>query len=290
MSKPKAEIELTVEMVRELMRVQHPDLCELPLREVSAGWDNFIFRLGDTMAVRLPRREAAAQLLENEQRWLPYLQSRLTLPIPEPLCVGVPQGSYPWRWSITPWIEGETADLSPPRGDQARVLAAFFEQLHTLAPPEAPHNPYRSVSLAQRQPIFSRRVAALERQGRRIDAELLHLWSLAITCPIDVPRTWIHADLHSHNVLVSHGDIAGIIDWGDVAQGDRATDLAAVWMLFPEAESRKAVVAGCRSVSKNTWQRARGWALLLSLAVLEAGDQDLAGAALLTMQRLLEPI
>jgi aminoglycoside phosphotransferase (APT) family kinase protein len=91
-------------------------------------------------------------------------------------------------------------------------------------------------------------------------------------------------------VLVSDGDITGVIDWGDVAQGDRATDLAAVWMLFPEAESRKAVVAACHAVSENTWQRARGWALLLSLAVLEASDKSLAGAALQTMRRLLEPI
>lgn len=89
-------------------------------------------------------------------------------------------------------------------------------------------------------------------------------------------------------MLVSRGRIVGVIDWGDVAQGDRATDLAAVWMLFPERDSREEVIAACRYASDDTWQRARAWALLISLAVLAAGDPALAGMAEQTLQRLLD--
>jgi aminoglycoside phosphotransferase (APT) family kinase protein len=74
---------------------------------------------------------------------------------------------------------------------------------------------------------------------------------------------------------------------GDTAKGDRATDLAAVWMLFADTESRDAVMAACGAVSEHTWQRARGWALLVSLAILEARDESLTGVAEQTMQRLL---
>lgn len=288
MSKPAADIDLPIALVRELLRAQHPDIAQLPLAEGASGWDNAIFRLGEELAVRLPRRAAAAALLENEQRWLPLLQARLPLPVPKPIRVGLPQDSYPWRWSVTPWIAGETADRAVPGRDQVEVLMAFLEALHTQPPADAPHNPYRGVPLAQRQPAFARYVTSLTDRGYRVDDGLLKLWSDALERPIDVSPTWIHGDLHAHNVLVMHGRIVGVIDWGDMAQGDRATDLASVWMLFPERASREEAIATCRSVTQHTWQRARGWALLACLAILHAEDPALVGLAERTLQCLLE--
>ena len=288
MGKPEAEIDLSITLVRDLLHAQHPDLAQLPIAEVASGWDNAIFRLGDRMAVRLPRRAAAATLLENEQRWLPLLQARLPLPVPSPIRIGLPQKPYPWRWSITPWIAGETADRSLPGRDQATVLASFFHALHTQPAGDAPRSAYRGVPLAERHARFRKSIAILSERRHTIDDRLLQLWSDAIARPVDVCPTWIHGDLHAHNVLVSHGRIAGVIDWGDVTQGDRATDLAAVWMLFPDPNSREEIIAMCKSVSSDTWQRARGWALLLSLVVLEAHDPALVGPAERTMQSLLD--
>src|SRR5260370_14799533 len=62
--RPAAEVVVDCETVRALIRTQHPDLSELPLEKVAAGWDNFIFRLGATMAVRLPRRLAWESALQ----------------------------------------------------------------------------------------------------------------------------------------------------------------------------------------------------------------------------------
>ena len=288
MGKPEAQIDVSAALVRELLRAQHPDIAHLPVTAAASGWDNAIFRLGDDLAVRLPRRAVAATLIENEQRWLPLLQARLPLPVPTPIRVGVPQRPYPWRWSVTPWIAGETADLSPPGRDQAQILAAFLDTLHTPPPADAPRNPSRGIPLAQRRATYTRCVASLAKRGRTTDERLLQLWADAVERPIDLPPTWIHGDLHAHNVVVSKGRITGVIDWGDMAQGDRATDLAAVWMLFPDRDSREATVAACRSVSPDTWQRARGWALLLAIVVLEAGDPALAALAERTMQALLD--
>ncbi len=67
MGKPTTEIDLPIELVSELILSQHPDLAELPITEVASGWDNAMFRLGEDMAIRLPRRSAALQLLEHEQ-------------------------------------------------------------------------------------------------------------------------------------------------------------------------------------------------------------------------------
>ena len=288
MSKPEAEVEISPALVGELVRTQHPDLARGPITGPIAGWDNAVFRLGEELGVRLPRRAAALDALQSEQRWLPSLQCRLPLPVPAPLRVGRPQSPYPWPWSITPWIAGLTADRSPPDRDQAGVFAAFLDALHTEPPPEAPRNPYRGVPLAQRHAAFLRGTNALARRGRPLDARLLRLWLDALERPLDVAATWIHGDLHPSNVLVANGRISGVIDWGDLAQGDRATDLAATWMLFAEGDSREAIMARYKSVSSDTWARARAWALLLSVVVLEAEDPSLSDAAESTMQRLIE--
>jgi len=288
MGKPAAEIELPIERVGELVLSQHPDLAELPIVEVASGWDNMIFRLGADMAIRLPRRLSAVKLLEHEQRWLPILQRQLPLPVPSPLRVGCPQNSYPWPWSITPWIEGETADRVSLDSDQGAALATFLEALHTAPPAQAPRNPYRGVPLAQHNAQFSTCVSSLQRRGRTLDGYLLQLWDAAVETPIDAAPTWIHGDLHSHNVLAASGRICGVIDWGDVAQGDRATDLAATWILFSQGDARERVLKSCRSVSTDTWRRARGWALLLAVVVLDAADPALVTVAELTLQRLVD--
>ncbi|MEU7575304.1 phosphotransferase [Micromonospora sp. NPDC049240] len=44
--------EITADLVRELLRDQHPDLADRPLRLGARGWDNQLWRLGDDLAVR----------------------------------------------------------------------------------------------------------------------------------------------------------------------------------------------------------------------------------------------
>src|SRR4051794_6683941 len=84
---PPAEINIESSLVRALLEEQHPDLASLDLVAVGEGWDNLVFRLGKELAVRIPRRPASAGLIEQEQRWLPELSSRLPLPIPAPIRV-----------------------------------------------------------------------------------------------------------------------------------------------------------------------------------------------------------
>ena len=55
MVQPPAEVTLTADDVDRLLAAQLPDLRG-PLRLVANGWDNEVFRLGDSLAVRLPRR------------------------------------------------------------------------------------------------------------------------------------------------------------------------------------------------------------------------------------------
>ena len=96
MGVPPAEVGIDEQLVRGLLADQHPDLAGLPLRFAAAGWDNELWRLGEDLAVRLPRRALGARIIVGEQRWLPELSRRLPVAVPVPLRTGVPGRRYPW--------------------------------------------------------------------------------------------------------------------------------------------------------------------------------------------------
>jgi aminoglycoside phosphotransferase (APT) family kinase protein len=272
MNMPEAEVNIDALLVRALLQQQRPDLADLPLVEFANGWDNMVFRLGEELTVRMPRRFAAVELLENEQRWLPMLAERLPLPIPGPVWSGRPGCNYPWRWSLCPWLPGETAAVTPPTDvlDAARSLGGFLVALHVAAPSNAPVNPFRGVPLEQRT---DRLHAAVETLAGVIDGPaVVALWAKLVTAPASATAVWVHGDLHPANILVNAGKIAGVIDFGDITSGDRATDLAVAWMLFP-AEARLVFREAAHALDTATWARSRAWAIALSLAYL-VGSAD----------------
>jgi len=270
---PAAEHQIDTALVARLLAAQHRDLARLPLEPLASGWDNAMFRLGADLVVRLPRRAAAAGLILNEQRWLPVLAARLTLAIPVPERVGRPGRGYPWHWSIQRWLPGSTADERPLETAHALHIAAFLRSLHMRAPADAPHNPLRGGPLRERAPIAEARLARIAAQTDLITDRLRQVWAQALETPIDVTPTWIHGDVHPGNVLVHRGRLSGIIDWGDIAAGDPATDLAAAWLLFEDPEGRQAVF-DAYGASDATVARARGWAVHLGAAHLDAGLVD----------------
>ena len=190
---PTAEIEITADLVRSLLVAQHPDLADLPISFAASGWDNAMFRLGQDLAVRLPRREAALSFSVSEQRWLPTLS--LPLKTPTPLRLGQPGSGFPWPWSVVPWIEGETADLDQPDADQGQALAGFFRALHVPAPNEAPLNPYRGVPLNVRVPLLEPRLEFLAGKTGLVTPAHLAMWQRALAAPMDAQPTWLHGDL-----------------------------------------------------------------------------------------------
>ena len=82
---PAAEVDVDVDLVRRLLTSQHPDLADVPIELVTNGWDNVMFRLGDDLAVRVPRRASAVPLIEAEQQWLARFAPSLPVPVPAPV-------------------------------------------------------------------------------------------------------------------------------------------------------------------------------------------------------------
>ena len=271
---PVSDIEIDTSLVYRLLKDQHPDLAHLPIHLVEAGWDNAMFRLGDQWSVRLPRRKAAARLIENEQTWLPLLADQLPLPVPTPYRIGNPAQGYPWRWSVLPWLAGIAADQEEPHANQAKPFASFLRSLHGPAPFNAPSSLVRGVPLNQRAAFVEERMQRLETKTNLITLEIKDIWNKALNAPMDVQAKWLHGDLHPRNVLVENGAIVGIIDWGDITSGDIATDLASIWMLFADRKARQQAIAEYANVSDATLQRAKGWAILFGVVLLDTGLID----------------
>lgn len=271
---PAAEVDVSPDLVRRLLTAQHPDLADLPIKVMANGWDNVMCRLGNDLVVRLPRREAAGQLLVHEQTWLPVLQPRLPLPIPAPVRIGQPGLGYPWAWSIVPLLPGQVAAQNPPDDmhDTAVRLAAFLGALHVPAPPDAPRNPFRGIPLTDRRATL---IDSLDVLAGLVDrSAVLDAWEDAISAPTwDTSPVWLHGDLHPANILVHDGRISAVIDFGDITAGDPATDLSVAWMLLP-AQQHDAFQDAYRAAApdaaddEDRWRRARGWALALSIAFL----------------------
>lgn len=288
---PYAEFHLDSAFVAGLLADQHPDLADLPLEHADAGWDNVMFRLGPELAVRLPRRAAAAELICNEQTWLPTLAPLLPLPVPVPLRIGVPGRGYPWHWSIVPWLRGNPADADMPAASEAPKFAAFLRTLHHPAPANAPHNPVRGGPLAERAPIFAERAARVAAQTDLLTPEIMQIWHDALAAPPNDEPTWLHGDLHPRNILVHKGAISAVIDWGDLAAGGRATDLASLWLVFGDRSAREEALAAYGPLPAATLRRARGWAVHLAVALLDAGLVDNprhAAVGAHTLRRLVE--
>lgn len=292
---PRAEVEVTDAMLGRLLHEQHPDLAGLPRERIGNGWDNVLFRLGTELAVRLPRRALAAPLVGHEMRWLPELAPRLALPVPVPVRTGSPTEEYPYQWVVVPFFAGRPLagnELADPDAS-AELLGRFLASLHTVAPPDAPQNPFRGQPLEQREPVTLRRLAALgdELRGEGVEpGRVQQVWSDVLEVDQwDGPPIWLHGDLHPLNIIERHGSIAAVVDFGDITAGDPATDLMVAWSLFDEPRRellRNAAGSSRRPLDPATWARGRGWAITHSLAVIErsADNRVLRTVALRTLR------
>ena len=281
---PEPDILVDERLARELVAAQHPDLVA-PIVLVANGWDNAMFRLGEHHLVRLPRRTVAADLVLHEQRWLPSIADRVSVPVPVPVRIGrpSPELGFDFPWSILPWFDGvSAADAEPAARAAAAVpLARFVAELGVPGPADAPLNPYRGVPLAEREEVV---IGRLERglavtNPEKIEA-LRAVWNRGLAAPgWSGPPVWLHGDLHPANLVLaapstssgSAGGLAAVVDFGDVCAGDPACDLATAWLSFdaPGRAVFRAEVDRLRETDAAMWDRARAWALVLGSAIVD---------------------
>lgn len=259
-------------LVERLVAAQFPRWAGLPVRPVVRdGWDNWTFRLGDRLKVRLPSAPDYAGQVEKEARWLPRLAPLLPLPTSAPRAVGSPGAGYPFAWSVADWLPGAPAGPGnvADRVRLAHDLVAFLRALQGIdvagGPPPGPHNFFRGAApMAIYGEEAHRAVAALA--GRIDAAGAQAVLDAAAAAPATGPPVWVHGDIAAGNLLVRDGRLSAVIDFGCLAVGDPACDLVIAWV-FLAGDSRRAFrerVGGGTAL----WARARGWALWKAALVL----------------------
>jgi aminoglycoside phosphotransferase (APT) family kinase protein len=262
------ELEIDVGLVRRLLASQYPHWSQLPLTPVEpTGTDNAIYRLGDSMAVRLPRIGWAADQPLKEHTLLPRLGPHLSLAVPTPLALGDPTDGYPWNWSVCSWLEGEpaAADRLGDPATTARDLARFIRELQAVDASDGPPPEGRGGPLAERDEACRHAIA---RRADTFDAvKLGSEWDDALTAPVwSDPPVWLHGDLDARNLLVTEGRLSGVLDWASAAVGDPAADVMVAWKML-DRRAREGFRAQLE-IDDPTWRRARGWVLSQAVMIL----------------------
>ena len=256
------ELDIDEALARRLVGAQFPEWSDLPLRRIEpSGTVNAIFRLGDGLAVRLPRRNGPTEAGGKELDWLPRLAPLLPVDVPVPVAQGRPGQGYPWFWEMHTWVEGETVPVAEIDAAQAaRDLATLVGALQRVDPTDAPRG--RGIPLVVRDREIRYWLSRFDGDAAARDA-----WERALAAPPwEGPPVWHHGDLDVRNWLVRDGRIGGVIDWGSMGVGDPACDVMVAWKLHsPEAQDafREAL-----PTDDATWERARGWVVSQAVAAL----------------------
>lgn len=269
------EVRATAEQVRRLVADQCPQWAGLPVTPLPAeleGTDHVLFRIGDTLAARMPKIASAVDQADSDARWLPLLAPRLPARVPVPLHRGAPGAGYPWPWTVVPWIAGSTpARLGCDDVELARQLAAFVVALHRVDPVGGPRKPPGSRGSALRHADDGvRRV--LPRLAGHDDgfavADAEAAWDACLAAPAwDGPEVWIHGDLQPGNLITDGSRLVAVIDFGALGVGDPAPDVSpALWTFTGAARDTYRQAVGYDDA---TWRRACGWALAPSLTGID---------------------
>lgn len=286
--------------MRRLISDQFPQWAHHPVEPVArSGWDNATFRLGDSMAVRLPSASEYALAVDKEHQWLPVLAPRLPLPVPVPLAKGRPGAGYPFSWSVYSWLDGEqaTAERISDPGRFAVDLAEFLAALRSVDATDGPqpgkHNWFRGGALRTYDAQAQHALVVLD---GHIDVDLARqIWTTALDARWDGTDVWFHGDVAPGNLLLDDGGLAGVIDFGTCGVGDPSCDLAIAWTLLT-GDTRQAFRERL-SVDEATWARGRGWALWKTLVAYaqtlgrfdDGADDEAASAGRMLSEILAAP-
>jgi aminoglycoside phosphotransferase (APT) family kinase protein len=265
----RGEVIPDASLVAQLLREQFPQLAGENVRPSNAeGSSNFVYRVGDECAVRLPRSDSYSADLLTEARWLPRLAPHLSVPVPEVRFLAEPSDVFARPWTVVTWVAGETPkELDP--AEQARMavgLGRFMRQLHRVDT--------FGLSSGSEQWGYRAGEPVTDVIDGWADTAADHLRDLFDPRQVkeawrrirDVPPAsnlpcWVHTDLSAENLLATpDGDLAGVIDFGGLSVGDRSVDLLYAWSMFDEPA--REVLRSESEADEVTWLRARAWAFV----------------------------
>jgi aminoglycoside phosphotransferase (APT) family kinase protein len=225
--------------VASILQSQFNDLAPPRVVFLGEGCDSFAFEVNDDWVFRFPKRDAVAQQLAIESRVLPVLAAQSPLRLPAFSFHGRPSDAFPFPFAGYRKIPGVPAILIDERTMPvirwAPAMGRFLSWLHRfpVRDGEALGVPRRDVG-ALIEEVRTDALDDLDRVAEVMASAPLRQWrefftagcleSAAAPTPV-----LVHGDLAREHVLwdAARQEVTGIIDWSEMAVGDRSIDLAA---------------------------------------------------------------
>lgn len=294
----QADIDIDVEQVKHCLLAQFSNL--LPLKNIQLideGWDNRVFLVNENIIFRFPRRKVAIELIEHENKVLSQLQSHFSLQIPNPIYQGKPSEYYPYSFQgyvRLPGTSGESLSQAN-RLASLKPLSIFLKQLHAIDEKQALHlgaesQVFDKTQVQQAITTFNERVTQLITLGRQtinsdeIKKEIENIQHIKL--PPDL--SLVHGDLHFKHLIFNHGELTGVIDWGDLGINHPVVDLSIIWGYPEKYHTIFYEIYG--SVDQITWNYARFLALYVAFTFLlygqDIGRMELVNEAIQTIKRI----
>jgi hypothetical protein len=219
--------------------VEHrwPELGVRTFEPVGDGWDCFTYLVNGEWVFQFPRSPGATESLAKQIAVLPELAREVSSAIPspefvstDPVCMGYAR------------IDGRpmSADVD---GIWPERLGRFLYDLH-LTPPEFVGMRALTAAtvrdgLRNEVVVLSAHVLPLLSPAERATAERTLTAFLDDDDNFRFATGLTHGDIGPAHVLITDaGDLAGVIDWGDLEVGDPVFDLAWVVNAMPDVGER----------------------------------------------------
>jgi aminoglycoside phosphotransferase (APT) family kinase protein len=227
-------------LAARLIASQFPELNSVRVEHLGEGCDSVAFEVDDAWVFRFPKRADVEQQLLVEMNVLPALTAAGSpVAVPQFQFKGLPSTEFPHHFGgyrKLPGITANRCDLSAmSRRALAPVLGRFLAWLHAFQADKALElgvADQRNESVlveAQQEALEDLPILSRADPGVSLDAFRTYLQQLPrLAVPSDFAL--VHNDLAAEHVLVDEAGqrITGVIDWSDVAVGDRAIDFGGV--------------------------------------------------------------
>jgi aminoglycoside phosphotransferase (APT) family kinase protein len=294
---PSFEIDAATAAV--IIARQFPQLAPVTVEYLGAGMDSIALEVNARWIFRFPMRATVEQQLFVEQRLLPAIAPRLSLPVPAFTFAGKPDDGFGMYFTGYEKLRGTPAvDVVPARVSFdaiAAQLGRFLSAVHGFPVAEAERLGARTSRLETYfEELRTTALAGLDRvRSVAADAVVARLRRyLEQLEPLPIapwPLTLTHNDLAAEHILLDESAtrVTGVIDWGDISIADPTIDFVGLFGWGGEPFVRTVLASYDGPATELVLGRVRPWTAFRAVQDIQFGlDRSLPEVVKLAVRAL----